>query len=1784
VLGADQDGEAVCSRSITVSDADADGILTYDEALQAAHKTCLTEDDYTTENSDWGLMVSKLWGVETSNCLFYLDGKALENNVADTVIKAGSKLYASVNSDDTYYSDQYTAFDAADKTITAGVDFELTLQDAEGSAVSGLEVGIWKDGAFEAIEGKTTDENGKVTLNFSEVGTYCVTANGTVRASVTTDWATGETQEMDCPIMAPGCLVSVKQLGELKFTSLYAGRPDHFGDQPYTYKVGEVNTFYSLLTARYYMDGTWDRNVTVTTSWYRIKDGETEPQKVDNISAAFTDADLGTWQYYMYAECNAYGVPLTAQTNYATVIVSEPTPLEGSSANGYITGLRCYGDYASGPRPDFVYEEGKTDYDIFALDNGSAQSVSILASAGKGLWIGRRINGVHRSGDYEDTDKEPAAWDLQSGFGVTFPGSTVPGETNVVSVIVGLKYDSNQDGVINQYDDFDPELSDIVNFHITTRPSLSSLAVYDTEENEITVSPTIGYNHYYDTDFYGTTNEDTVKLTARFKDTNDVKLYLGDSKTPFTESLVKHEIRLTNYRDAQGTANIPLKTVWEDENAVKLERTVTLHLSKEMEAPDAPVITKQPEAETTIEKDTTAKLSVEVEQPTDGSTIRYQWKTATSKFGPYQAGIDIEGATESTYDAPAQERIKQNGAYKYFACQVTKTAPNGATSSVLSDSALVNTNLTYVNPPKISVQPGLTATSDGKGVYKTEYTAGSCFDTMWIGVQSESVRTQLPSGSYTYINVTELGCNEFEVECFYNTTPSVEGATPMPFTKSSTGMSGSMGSYRGYTPTEGLPEGEYYVFFKITSTAADDPSKTAFTYTDFVKLTFTKADFGMEGSGTPADPFLLKTGEDFVKIQKLVNEQGQTLSGMTFRMANDITLPEDWVSIGSDGTNGKYFGGTLDGDGHQLSYAKHSLPLFEYTSNAVIRNLRLYGEEIQGCGLINNSWLDENPRATIDNVTLVSGTSTLRSGLTAGGAKAANRTIFTNCHAEEGVIIGYTGNESHVATFTSNLMGTMENCTSAATVYGVSYVGGLAAGKGNSMSQCSIKNCSFTGTIEATGSFVGGIASSGYYATSAPNATCVKIENCYVNADISGKDAVGGIFGGEEGIDQCWDNGIGYIRNNVFYGSLHASGKATTDNIGGSKGGIIGFMRSLNKYNIIENNYFYDENGCEKAIGGVEHIDTSTHEFGMGDDGIFYYDTSRDSLADIKDFVDAEDKGTPDEGYTSVCKTDHNRTDDPMGKDADKLGRACTTTEMTDGTVVKQLNENENSMKNWEQGDTSPILSSKAVATSLTLSGNYKTEYYIGESLDMTGAVFTAYWSDGSTTNPGIDDVKIEGFDSSKRAVLTLKASYDSVSTEFEVKVLKKPASGGSSDTIKVYFTLLGDEKHGDVTDETGTHTLKDKNLQTWIAKTSYELDDNSTVWDLLKAVEGDHDVTFSNPSGNYVDYVTFNGNTLGEFDNGNLSGWMYTRNNKHPLLGVAEQFLENGDNIVWHYTDDYTVEEGSEPWENENHGGGGSGGGSASTPAADNENDQKATDAAAKLIDEIGEVTEASGDAITAARDAYNKLTEAQKKLVSNYSKLTAAEQAYAKLTGKLPFTDISGHWALEAIQYAYQNGLFSGTSDTTFGPNVAMNRAMLVTVLYRMEGEPEITGTNGFADVASGQWYTDAVVWASANGIVSGYSTDKFGPTDTVTREQMASILNRYAAFKGYDVTATTELTAFTDMDTVSDWASEAVKWANAEKLINGRTATTLVPKGSATRAEVAQILMTFAQNVAQ
>ena len=184
----------------------------------------------------------------------------------------------------------------------------------------------------------------------------------------------------------------------------------------------------------------------------------------------------------------------------------------------------------------------------------------------------------------------------------------------------------------------------------------------------------------------------------------------------------------------------------------------------------------------------------------------------------------------------------------------------------------------------------------------------------------------------------------------------------------------------------------------------------------------------------------------------------------------------------------------------------------------------------------------------------------------------------------------------------------------------------------------------------------------------------------------------------------------------------------------------------------------------------------------------------------------------------------------------------------------------------------------------------------------------------------------------------------------------------------------------------------------------------------------------------------------------------------------------------------------------------------------------------------------------------------------------------AFSKTVNTLPFTDVHpGDWFYEPVCFVYSQGLMTGTSATTFEPNISLSRAMLVAVLHRLEGSPAVSGGD-FSDVADGDWYAQAVNWAASVGVVNGFDDGTFQPNTAITREQLAAILMNYAQYKGQDVSARATLDTYNDATAISSWANDVMSWAVAEGLLTGVTNDQLQPQGNATRAQVAAILERF------
>ncbi len=232
-------------------------------------------------------------------------------------------------------------------------------------------------------------------------------------------------------------------------------------------------------------------------------------------------------------------------------------------------------------------------------------------------------------------------------------------------------------------------------------------------------------------------------------------------------------------------------------------------------------------------------------------------------------------------------------------------------------------------------------------------------------------------------------------------------------------------------------------------------------------------------------------------------------------------------------------------------------------------------------------------------------------------------------------------------------------------------------------------------------------------------------------------------------------------------------------------------------------------------------------------------------------------------------------------------------------------------------------------------------------------------------------------------------------------------------------------------------------------------------------------------------------------------------------------------------------------------------------------------TDVGIWYLSDAGELTEVSCT-YNAATGLASFMTDHLSRYVVGCAGVTAAG------IWENPFTDVAeDDWFYEAVEFVCSNGLFDGTDYTTFSPDLPMTRAMLVTVLYRLEGEPAVSGASGFTDVKSGQWYANAVIWASENSIVAGYGGGLFGVGDSVTREQMATILpkGQVQGLRCERVGGAGRISRRGESAT----GVAGLKWSN-RGLVTGLTATALDPSGSATRAQVATIFMRFVLNIVE
>ena len=382
----------------------------------------------------------------------------------------------------------------------------------------------------------------------------------------------------------------------------------------------------------------------------------------------------------------------------------------------------------------------------------------------------------------------------------------------------------------------------------------------------------------------------------------------------------------------------------------------------------------------------------------------------------------------------------------------------------------------------------------------------------------------------------------------------------------------------------------------------------------------------------------------------------------------------------------------------------------------------------------------------------------------------------------------------------------------------------------------------------------------------------------------------------------------------------------------------------------------------------------------------------------------------------------------------------------------------------------------------------------------------------------------------------------------------------GSEDTIRVSFRLIGSTLATEDVDlskgEEGYYTAE---YQNWIKTRTYTMHSDDSVYDLFVKATGDAGIESKGASSGYVKSIkapdALGGYWLSEFTNGKYSGWMYTMDGKHANA-IKDQILVDGAEVVFHYVNDYRYE--VEDW-----------------------------------FDEPAYPSLATDDTF------YSRWLEAEDVKPGGQSGGTTPAQPGEETPGEEPvdnpdtpmggnvarrFIDVSeSDWFNDAVEYAVEHDIMTGTGETTFSPQRTLSRGMLAAMLYSLEGAPEMDGKTKFTDVDSKDWFAKGVDWATEAGIAAGYG-ERFGPNDDITREQMVVMLYGYAKMKGYELVEGEDLSGYEDAGEISSWALPAMQWAKAAGLVSGRSATKMAPQGTTTRAEAATIMRNFLENVAK
>ena len=916
------------------------------------------------------------------------------------------------------------------------------------------------------------------------------------------------------------------------------------------------------------------------------------------------------------------------------------------------------------------------------------------------------------------------------------------------------------------------------------------------------------------------------------------------------------------------------------------------------------------------------------------------------------------------------------------------------------------------------------------------------------------------------------------------------------------------------------------------------------TISDTLKRPVLKDNHEDDGSEDhPYEIFTATQLENFRDIVNGTNGQRQNKSAHA-KLMNDIDLSSvcsaektSWTPIGN--SIGNSYEGTFNGNGHTISglYIGSSgvdyKGLFGYVgSSGKVQNLSVSGD-------INGGWyvggvVGFNTSGTVTGC-IFSGSGSVSGDRCVGGVVGRNDGTVKNCHNA-----GKVSGNRYVGGVVGENSGTVKNCYNTGTVTGTDdYVGGVVGwNSGN------VTNCYNTGAVNSSGNYVGGVVGdnsgtvencyntgsvtvtvSDWYVDGVVGDNSGPVENCYNTGEVSGSLYVGGVVGYNNGgsVTGCY-----FLQQNGVpaQGIGEGSGDATAKDNTAFHSGEVAYL--------LQNGQKAAEGGVVPLVWGQSKLGetTSLPTLNPTDEQKVYQVTFDygDSFTETDDqydyhYANANDNVTlptstdqiPEyEGHTLTGwqNEDGQAVTEPITVTADITFTAQWTKDTANYTVTVTTSQAEGGTVNG--GGTF------AEGTQVTVTATANDGYTFvawqedGEKIEGAGASYTFTVNDNCTLT----------------AIFEKEPDPTPIPTPTPDPKPSGPSTGDSTGWDDIRDELENAENGDEITIDMGDETKVPAEIFESLAGKDVEI--SFDLGDIQWSVNG-------------ADIPTDTDFT--DLDLGvNLDTSGIPVNVINTITGeVGTVQITLAHDGEFGFTMTLTAPLGKENagyWANLYH--------------YDEDAEALNFEAAAK-IDEDGSVTIPFSHA-------------------SQYA-IVIDTHSHAAVDVSDIFVDVAPNaWYKDAIQYAYDNGLMTGVSDTEFAPEATTTRAMIVSILARLEGVTTAQAA-GFADVDDNDWYATAVNWAANVGVVNGYEDGTFKPNTAITREQLAAILMNYAAYKGEDVSNRASLATYTDQP--STWAQEAMQWAVAEGLISGVTNTELQPQGNATRAQVAAILQRFLDN---